>query len=252
MARGEGTKTALDPGAPRRAGKELREQFLEQLAEQAYGREGQFRLRLNETTARRSGRRAGDTRRWYSVLDRDGEKRGGVCLTLYEPHGRLWLEIGSVSLERSAQGQGFARSLVDSLRAQAPALGVSDLVLLADHDGAFSWSRLGFGFRWLRGEPITPELGASQARRMLRGREEQIAGLVSEGRVSAELAEQFKARFNDGESELRPGQFTSPAEIAAFGEEASWQEDGRELWLGKVFLLENSWDAVLPLERSER
>ena len=219
--------------------------------------------RLYSFSDRASGLRAVVTRVWKSrgrrhgqvvsgeILDGQGSRAGEFQRSLFtDAQGRLVVEHGSLSLQGQMRGRGFARRFNAACEQSYRSLGVDRIVLLAEKIGAYAWAHdYEFRTEWIDAT-VRPRVRADQAMRMLRGREEQIERLVADGRISRRLADSFQARFATPEQVERgdlDGKFQSPSEIADFGRGQAWQQDGQTMWLGKVFLIDNPWDAVKQL-----
>jgi hypothetical protein len=55
-------------------------------------------------------------------------------------------------------------------------------------------------------------------------------------------------RLAELERKIAAGEFTSEAELAAFGIEEPWQDaQGRRTWLGKEVMLGSNWEGELDL-----
>lgn len=132
--------------------------------------------------------------------------------------------IDRIFLDTDAQDNGFATALhkhfFDTLREH----GTKKVHLEAVEIGSYAWARA--GFKWQRDPAV-------EQKRMYRD-----ADLFAAHRnhVPQEL-------FDELDRKVKAGEFSSEAELAAFGRQFTWKDQrGHTMWLGKLVMLNGDWD----------
>lgn len=158
-----------------------------------------------------------------------GNPVGFGRFTLLPPDrdGKRSVKLENLFLKPDYQDRGFGTALTSHVFAMLKALRVDTMKLEAVQVGSYTWARA--GFVWTK-DPVKEqqrlyrEATQSEAWR-------EIAEHVSEA-LRINLARKVAA-----------GEFSSEAELAAFGREEPWTDaGGHTTWLGKALLLDGRWE----------
>ena len=171
-----------------------------------------------------------------------------------------------ITLGRRYHGQGFAAAFNAHAEAEYRRLGYSQIKLTAVSAGSYAWARAGWEFDADWYNNLAQNLGGryedgryEAARRMLSDvGERQVRTKATKGGVPADVIEDFLSRFPT-EDDIRNGtlddKFGSEFEIASYGREYQWREPPesryalQKMWLGKLVMLDNTWQGTKPLAR---
>lgn len=191
----------------------------------------------------------------------------------------------ALSIKPAFQGRGFGTAFFEDSLAKYKERGVVSLRVTAGSSvGGYQWARRGFDFNldrykvlgtsvWLGVQPQRENMGGddrfARAFAVHEMYERRFGiGAFSENKVLGEVPDALWAEFEskfptreklvayiEGDDHALDGTFTSPQEIATFGREHRWVEAadrvsmGREMWLGKRFLVGAAWRGEMDLRR---
>ena len=183
-------------------------------------------------------------------LQKPGESApvGLARVTLKPPNlrGERHAELSNIYLKESEQNQGFGRAFTDHVLQTLRGGGVDHIDVEAVSIGGYAWARR--GFVWT-GDKTAVQREILQAAKD-DGRWERMHGHLPE------------ARFEELERKLAAGEFTSEAELAAYGMEAYWWDEHpvarrqdedyvapvrERTWLGKELMIGSRWKGSRPV-----
>ena len=183
-------------------------------------------------------------------LQKPGESApvGLARVTLKPPNlrGERHAELSNIYLKESEQNQGFGRAFTDHVLQTLRDGGVDHIDVEAVSIGGYAWARR--GFVWT-GDKTAVQREILQAAKD-DGRWERMHGHLPE------------ARFEELERKLAAGEFTSEAELAAYGMEAYWWDEQpsarrqdedyvapvrERTWLGKELMIGSRWKGSRPV-----
>ena len=174
----------------------------------------------------------GDYARLTLRLEMDGERVGLAQFRVLPPErGHRYGVIDNIYVREDARASGIAVGLVtafyDALREHDV-----DMVKLETADvGGYYWAAN--GYEW------TGDKGAAQR--------SILEGAKQDGRWAEILADDPE-RAAELERKLLAGEFTSEAELAAWGRAHRWQGSGRQLWwAGKRLMVGAHWKGERPV-----
>lgn len=187
-----------------------------------------------------------------SIFDTEGDptRPVGSIERFFDHDGaERYVEHASFFLNDGYQGAGFGAAFFKASEDMYKRLDIGYIDVGASNVGGYAWARMGFEFH-----------DAREMYEIMHGNHQRLSSLdalVAEGKISRRQAAQFEARvypsLRGAElDEIPDGYFRSEADIAAFGAEASWMEDGREMWLGKWVMLDSSWSGRKRLKPHRR
>lgn len=199
-----------------------------------------------------------------------------------EADGEQSVYHDSLYIEPDYQGRGFGTAFFEHSVDEYRKLGVTRVRVTAGSSvGGYQWARRGFDFdmprysvlsRRVVGRDRPLDAGADDERfvrafaafdtfeQRMKARGSNFRTYRSA--VPPELWDEFTGRFAtvadlqahlDGDESALDGKFQSPQEIAQFGREHKWVESrerwsmGREMWLGKRFLVGGAWRGEMRL-----
>lgn len=215
----------------------------------------------------------------------NGKKVGSFAREIDQARDGVHVYHDSLSINPSHQGRGFGTAFFEGSLAKYKERGVVSLRVTAGSSvGGYQWARRGFDFNldrykvlgtsvWLGVQPQREGMGddgrfarAFAVHDMYEHRfnrqafpENKVLGGVPDA-LWAEFESKFPTRaklvaYVEGDDSALDGTFTSPQEIATFGREHRWVEEadrasmGREMWLGKRFLVGASWRGEMKFRR---
>jgi cytidylate kinase len=182
-------------------------------------------LRLKARTQRSYPPAGGEAR--FDVLTEGGEAVGNAGYT-WQGHT---VHFDRLRVQPTLQGSGFGGALMVHKLDAWRKMGFEQVEVEAIDVGSYGWAKWGFEFqRNPRGEV---ERIARDA--LLSGRWNEMREHVGDDVLSA-LAEAVGS-----------GEFQSPADIAFWGREHTWEQNGQTFWPGKGLLVGGRWKGVLPL-----
>jgi len=172
---------------------------------------------------------------WLNVFHKGrGEPVGMARVTIKPPtnQGVRSIEFNNIVLKEAEQNQGFGKAFTDHLFKVAREGGVDKMEIEAVSVGGYAWARR--GFVW------TGDKGAQQ-RAILADAKEKGRYQAIQEHVRQKLLEELDRK-------IAAGEFTSEAELAAFGHGEYWKdEDGNRTWLGKELMMGSHWEGDRPI-----
>jgi GNAT superfamily N-acetyltransferase len=185
-------------------------------------------VRMNRTEAKGLYGRV-----WLDLQKHGGGSVGSATLKLLPPvRGERVAEYEAIHLNESEQNQGFGRAFTDHLFETLRRGGVDRVKIQAVNVGGYAWARR--GFVW------------TQDRKWIQGA--TLRDAKAEERWDDTVRHVSPERLAELERKIAAGEFTSEAELAAFGIEEPWQDtQGRRTWLGKEVMLGSNWEGELDL-----
>lgn len=210
----------------------------------------------------------------HGIITEDGRQVGALVRSIYKhtDSGEVVVRHTSLHLDDDVHGRGFATALNRHAFAEYARHGVPAVTLQTEHVGGYAWAAAGFDFnvdyydvlayQFIQNIDVAQDerfVRAYAAHRLYRQRymEQSFAAQRSYGDVPQGLWDEFLGRFATeeqlrayaaGDHSALDGKFQAPDEIARFGRDHRWTEaadspryGGREVWLGKRFLLDSNW-----------
>lgn len=176
-------------------------------------------------------------------LQKQGEIRPvGLARVIVKPpnhRGERVAELANIYLHEDEQEHGFGRAFTDYFLKTLRDGGVDKVNVEAVSVGGYAWARR--GFQW------TADKKAEQQR--------IVADAKTDGRW-AEIARRTPpAALAEFEGKIERGEFSSEAELAAYGIDQGWRESdpatgastGARMWLGKQLMLGSRWKGSRPV-----
>jgi GNAT superfamily N-acetyltransferase len=176
-------------------------------------------------------------------LQRPSEPRPvGLARVIVKPpnhRGERVAELANIYLHEDQQSQGFGRAFTDHLLSTLRDGGVDRINVEAVSVGGYAWARR--GFVW------TADKKAEQQR--------IVADAKTDGRWSEIARHTLPAALAEFERKIDAGEFSSEAELAAYGIDRPWREHDLETgaqigpltWLGKQLMLGSRWKGSRPV-----
>ena len=183
-------------------------------------------------------------------LQRSGESApvGLARVTLKPPNnrGERHAELSNIYLREADQGNGFGRAFTDHLLGTLRNGGVDNIDVEAVSIGGYAWARR--GFVW------TGDKAAVQR--------EILQAAKDDGRWSRMQGHLPEERYAELERKLAAGEFSSEAELAAYGIDQWWWDEHEvprrqdedyvppvreRTWLGKELLIGSRWKGSRPV-----
>jgi GNAT superfamily N-acetyltransferase len=171
-----------------------------------------------------------------------------------DTRGRMYVRPGLFRLPVEYQKGGLGRAWMQHTEEQYRRAGVDRFEISAIEVGAYAWANQDYvlnvdrapsAWGYIRdkeviGEREIKQLCVEQLGELGLGESQHIVNqLVKEGKVSESTARRFFRGFSrerHAENINPRGKWLHPKQIACFGKEESWTEDGEEMWLGKKML----------------
>jgi hypothetical protein len=163
----------------------------------------------------------------FDVVDRAGNVAGFVS---HKWQGDT-VELDRVKLDPDKQDTGFATALTSHTFDAWKLLGFRRVRVHAVQVGGYAWAKWGFQFE--RSPRVAVDSIANDA--MQSGRWNEMRDHVSE-----DVLDEFA-------SLLMGGHFKSEADLASWGRDYAWTENGHAMWPGKKVMMNARWHGMLDL-----
>jgi hypothetical protein len=155
--------------------------------------------------------------------------------------GRIRAFIQTVRIDPRIQGSGLSTAFVRHLEKEYARGGIHTLEFSVSEIGAYSAARRYRGFAFT-GDEQQQALGIWNDHG-----EEALAEAQEKGGLPAQDAEDVRAFFRN--VELGKTAPPAPWDIAELGDKYRWDDEGREMWLGKRVLIGSRWTGTKTLRK---